>query len=165
MPNYQTNKKNQTGCIWKAKKFPQEHIIGDKPVKSYGSSTGHVIHNSVPQETKKKVGAKPHDAYNKKHEKILPSAHISAAEVDRNVDHGQGNYKNDEQFSEYISRVKGGLRSESYIGIGIEPVPTKGVARRDSLNDNVSNFLSRARLKFRTSTTVGDKKRTSIEGK
>ncbi|GAA0152494.1 hypothetical protein LIER_37501 [Lithospermum erythrorhizon] len=59
------------------------------------------------------------------------------------------------RFSEYITRVRDGMRTSS--DLGIERIPTRKISRRDSLNDRVSNFLNRAKIKNRTimSNNVG----------
>ncbi|GAA0146326.1 hypothetical protein LIER_06311 [Lithospermum erythrorhizon] len=70
---------------------------------------------------------------------------------DQNGGGVQGN--NNGRFSEYITRVRGDMRTSS--DLGIERIPTKKISRRDSLNDRVSNFLNRAKIKIRTTSSVG----------
>ncbi|GAA0161730.1 hypothetical protein LIER_39286 [Lithospermum erythrorhizon] len=176
MANNQTSKKSQQSVYGKLKDtvfitpFKKYHPLQEstynnpvKPYGEYGPSSGPYISNYVSQTTEKKSGTKPHASYNKKLMKILTRRHKSAAKVDKKVDDGGSNNNDNDQFSAYINRVKGGMRSVS--DIGIETVPTEKVLRRDSLNDKVSNFLSRAGIKIRTSSSVGDMKGISIKGK
>ncbi|GAA0153239.1 hypothetical protein LIER_37641 [Lithospermum erythrorhizon] len=166
MAKNQTNKKSNMGIYGKLKdtvlitpfRKSQPHTIdNNNHVTYYGSSSSNpFISNSTPQKTEKTHAAKPYVSYNKKLMKMLTGTNKSASKVDKKVDNDQDYYNNDDndEFSEYINRVKGGMRSES--NVGTETVPPRRVARRDSLNDKVSNFLGRARMKNRTTSSVGD---------
>ncbi|GAB4829771.1 hypothetical protein Ancab_019426 [Ancistrocladus abbreviatus] len=52
----------------------------------------------------------------------------------------------EDEFSEYISRAGSKIRAASTVGAGMSSL------RRESFNDRVSGYISRARLRFRTNT-------------
>ncbi|XP_060174732.1 uncharacterized protein LOC132605604 [Lycium barbarum] len=67
---------------------------------------------------------------------------------------------NDNYFSAYIDRVKNKMRTtSSSVGVDVDDgggagTIKKPVKRRDSLNDRISHFINRTKVKIRTTTIV-----------
>lgn len=69
-----------------------------------------------------------------------------------------GGHDHNHNYSSYIERVKNQLRSQSDIGEEITmegPTATRIPAKRDSFNDRISNFITRAKKNIKT-THIGE---------
>ncbi|KAG8373825.1 hypothetical protein BUALT_Bualt11G0065500 [Buddleja alternifolia] len=81
---------------------------------------------------------------------------VSDAKTKSTKDDGVDEGKDNDKFTDYITKVKDKMRSVSNVG--------RSATRRDSFNDKVSNYINRAGIKIRTTTTnIGDDKNVSFK--
>ncbi|GFP82013.1 hypothetical protein PHJA_000344600 [Phtheirospermum japonicum] len=76
----------------------------------------------------------------------------------------QPEFDDENKFSDYISKVKDRMmKTASNVsgGGGVTGVETSPI--RDSFNDNVANYINRAKIKVRKTTSVGDDKSFSLK--